>query len=366
MQNNQTHSDEIDLVDLVRSLWDGKWLVIGVMCITLMLAAAYLVLVPKTYTASFEISPLPAAQLGIYNELNATQLMAVNKQELLSLFIDDIKSYNGIQSFIKTYGYLEQQKDETDPEFAFRQRAAVYDFALVSPASKKGEGAQPNWSLNITTQNPKIASQIVADALALSNQNVNEQLVKVFQLSSERYARKNKFAIEDLELKKQRALAAYDMRIEAELADLAENAQIAREINLKDGTFLAQFYSNNASVMAPSGQEEPLYLRGYLSIEKEIEVLQSRENVASFVDELPAIEDAILTLLQDQTLTRADDIFSKTPIGTDQFLAAVYDLASIDYKSKTKDTLVLVLAIVLGGMLGVFVLLIRNALINKD
>ena len=361
MQNNQTHSDEIDLVDLVRSLWDGKWLVIGVMCVTLMLAAAYLVLVPKTYTASFEISPLPAAQLGIYNELNATQLMAVNKQELLSLFIDDIKSYNGIQSFIKTYGYLEQQKDETDPEFAFRQRAAVYDFALVSPASKKGEGAQPNWSLNITTQNPKIASQIVADALALSNQNVNEQLVKVFQLRSERYARKNKFAIEDLELKTQRALAVYNMRTEAKLVGLAENAQIARAINLKDGTLF-----NNASVMISSSQEGPLYLRGYLSIEKEIEVLQSRENFASFVDELPAIEDAILTLLQDQTLTRADEIFSKTPIGTDQFLTAVYDLALIDYKSKTKDTLVLALAIVLGGMLGVFVLLIRNALINKD
>jgi len=287
--------------------------------------------------------------------------MAVNKQELLSLFIDDIKSYNGIQSFIKTYGYLEQQKDETDPEFAFRQRAAVYDFALVSPASKKGEGAQPNWSLNITTQNPKIASQIVADALALSNQNVNEQLVKVFQLRSERYARKNKFAIEDLELKTQRALAVYNMRTEAKLVGLAENAQIARAINLKDGTLF-----NNASVMISSSQEGPLYLRGYLSIEKEIEVLQSRENFASFVDELPAIEDAILTLLQDQTLTRADEIFSKTPIGTDQFLTAVYDLALIDYKSKTKDTLVLALAIVLGGMLGVFVLLIRNALINKN
>jgi len=285
--------------------------------------------------------------------------MAVNKQELLSLFIDDIKSYNGIQSFIKTYGYLEQQKDETDPEFAFRQRAAVYDFALVSPASKKGEGAQPNWSLNITTQNPKIASQIVADALALSNQNVNEQLVKVFQLRSERYARKNKFAIEDLELKTQRALAVYNMRTEAKLVGLAENAQIARAINLKDGTLF-----NNASVIISSSQEGPLYLRGYLSIEKE--VLQSRENFASFVDELPAIEDAILTLLQDQTLTRADEIFSKTPIGTDQFLTAVYDLALIDYKSKTKDTLVLALAIVLGGMLGVFVLLIRNALINKN
>ena len=279
----------------------------------------------------------------------------------MSLFIDDIKSYNGIQSFIKTYGYLEQQKDETDPEFAFRQRAAVYDFALVSPASKKGEGAQPNWSLNITTQNPKIASQIVADALALSNQNVNEQLVKVFQLRSERYARKNKFAIEDLELKTQRALAVYNMRTEAKLVGLAENAQIARAINLKDGTLF-----NNASVMISSSQEGPLYLRGYLSIEKEIEVLQSRENFASFVDELPAIEDAILTLLQDQTLTRADEIFSKTPIGTDQFLTAVYDLALIDYKSKTKDTLVLALAIVLGGMLGVFVLLIRNALINKN
>ena len=36
MQNENAqhdhYNDEIDLADLVRSLWDGKWLVIGVTC----------------------------------------------------------------------------------------------------------------------------------------------------------------------------------------------------------------------------------------------------------------------------------------------------------------------------------------------
>ena len=29
-QDNQIHDDEIDLADLVRSLWRGKWLVVGI------------------------------------------------------------------------------------------------------------------------------------------------------------------------------------------------------------------------------------------------------------------------------------------------------------------------------------------------
>jgi len=28
--DNQIHDDEIDLADLVRSLWRGKWLVVGI------------------------------------------------------------------------------------------------------------------------------------------------------------------------------------------------------------------------------------------------------------------------------------------------------------------------------------------------
>ena len=49
-----------------------------------------------------------------------------------------------------------------------------------------------------------------------------------------------------------------------------------------------------------------------------------------------------------------------------EFRDSKYDVASLDYQRKTKSALVLALAIVLGGMLGIVVLLIRNALIKQD
>jgi len=115
-----------------------------------------------------------------------------------------------------------------------------------------------------------------------------------------------------------------------------------------------------------SSQDEPVYLRGYLAIEQEIELMESRQSPSSFVAQTPAIEEARLKLLQDTTLTRAKQLFANTPIGTEQFTAAIYDINALGYKSKTKTLLVLILAGLLGGMLGVLVLLMRNILIKED
>jgi chain length determinant protein (polysaccharide antigen chain regulator) len=364
--HNQSFNDEIDLTDLVRSLWNGKWLVIGVTLVSAMLALAYLVLVPKTYTGSLEIAALPNAKADVYTELNATGFVAVDEQVLLKLFIEEVKSYNGIEHFIKTYGYIEQQEDETDREFTFRLRSTAYDFSLVPPTLGSAKNFQPNWVLNITTKNPDMASQIITDSLVLSNQTVNKQTVTTFQRRRDEHARKNKYAIEDLDLSKQRALATYEIDTMVTLALLGEQAQIARELDLSNGSFAAQTYANASTVVTSSGKDEPIYLRGYLALEKEIKMILTRQSANPFIPALTHIENSKLQLLQDKTITRADELLANTPIGTEQFSAAVYDLASVEYKSKTKSALVLALAVILGGMLGIFVLLIRNALIKKD
>jgi len=386
--HNPAYNDEIDLADLVRSLWNGKWLVIGVAFGTVMLALAYLVLVPKTYTGSFEIAALPSVKADVYTELNATEFMAVDEQVLLSAFIDDVRSYDGIESFIKSYGYIAQQEDETDREFAFRLRSTAYDFSLVPPTPLTAKNFQPNWVLNVTTQKPDMATQILADSLMLSNQNINEQMGGAFQRRSNEQTRKNKFAIEDLELKKQRVLSQYDFNKKSKLALLNEQAQIARSLDIGKGSLSLPTQSyvkssttvfttvdednqrktnqNEPYVASAANNEALLYLRGYVAIEKEIMMLQSRKSPEAFIPQLAIIEDLKLQLLQDPTVSRANELFANTPIGSEEFSAAVYDLASLEYKSKTKATLVLALAIVLGGMLGIFVLLIRNALVNKD
>jgi len=119
-------------------------------------------------------------------------------------------------------------------------------------------------------------------------------------------------------------------------------------------------------VVTSVASDQPLYLTGYLALEKEIEVIEARKSPEPFIPQLEFIEDLKLQLLQDQTLIRADELLAITPIRPERFVAAHYDLASMVYKSKTKSLLVRVLAVVLGGMLGIFVLLIHNALIKKD
>jgi chain length determinant protein (polysaccharide antigen chain regulator) len=391
--HNQSFNDEIDLADLVKSLWDGKWLVIGVTLVSVMLALVYLVLTPKTYIGSLEIAALPNAKADVYTELNATGFVAVDEQVLLKLFIEEVKSYNSIEHFIKTYGYIEQQGDETDQEFAFRLRRTAYNFSLVPPTPESAKNFQPNWVLNITTKNPDMANRIITDSLVLSNQTVNEQMARTFKRRSDEQSRLNKFAIQDLELNKQRALAQYEINNRSRLALLNEQAQIARSIGLSKGSLSPQSYVNSSTTVlspvftiededggvakkkkkqyepyvAPKiGNEAPLYLRGYVALEKEMIILESRKSHESFIPQLAAIEDLKLQLLQDKAAARADELLAITPIGTEQFSAAVYDLASVAYTSKTKSALVLALAVVLGGMLGIFVLLIRNALIKKD
>tara|TARA_B100000767_G_scaffold258618_1_gene267519 strand:- start:307 stop:1449 length:1143 start_codon:yes stop_codon:yes gene_type:complete len=365
LDHNPAYNDEIDLADLVRSLWNGKWLVIGVAFVTVMLALAYLVFVPKTYTGSLEIAALPSVKADVYTELNATEFMAIDEQVLLSAFIDDVRSYDGIESFIKSYGYIAQQEDETDREFAFRLRSTAYGFSLVPPTPLTANNFQPNWVLNVTTQKPDMATQILADSLVLSNQNTNRQMGNTFQRRRDEKSRTNKFAIEDIDLKKQRLLAMYEINTITKLALLGEQAQIARSLDLSNGSFSAQTYSNVSTVVT-SGKDEPMYLRGYLALEKEIKMIESRQTVDPFIEELVYLENTKLKLLQDPTVLRANELFANTPIDSEEFSAAVYDLASLEYKSKIKATLVIPLAFVLGGMLGIFVLLIRNALVNKD
>ena len=84
------------------------------------------------------------------------------------------------------------------------------------------------------------------------------------------------------------------------------------------------------------------------------------------VPDLIRIESLKSELLKNKEVKRVEMMLAKTPIGTDQFAAAVYNLDTLVYKNNTTTSLILALSIVLGGMLGIFVLLIRNVLIKQD
>ena len=336
-EQSQTYNDEIDLAGLICALWQGKWLVIGVTLATLALGIAYLMIAPKSYTASLEINALNSVEAEVY-ALNDNGLMLLNDQSLLSLFVEEVQSKQAIESFIKSYGYIEQQADETDGAFAIRIRQSSYNFDLVPPNAATNNKPKTDWALNISTHNPKLAFQIIKDALELSNQNVNRQLLTSFERIRAVHAREKKYAIEDIMQRKDRAIAKHNATMAQRLELLSEQALIARALKLSDGSLSAQAFQNSPTLVTASSGNEPLYLKGYVALEKEIENIESRKDTAVLIKEVLMLDVMKLELLQDQTMVRAEHRLAITPIGSDAFTAVAYDMASIVFKSNRKTS----------------------------
>jgi chain length determinant protein (polysaccharide antigen chain regulator) len=321
-EQSQAYNDEIDLADLIRALWQGKWLVIGVTLATLALGIAYLMIAPKSYTASLNILALPNSQADVYIELHEAQLIATDKQSLLALFVEDLKT---------------QTQSSNDLELSI---------ASVTPTQSR---------LSFPTQAPGQLTETVADALELANQNVNQQLELILLRHSDKLVRNNTNAIEALDLERLQKIAIFKVNQSQQVATLKEQVKLARFLSIEKGVLSSLTGFRALKV----------YEQGYLALEKEIELIQSRK-VEDFIPDLARIEFLQAELLKNKEVKRVEMMLAKTPIGSDQFAAAVYNLDTLVYKNNTKTSLILALSIVLGGMLGIFVLLIRNVLIKQD
>ena len=325
-EQSQAYNDEIDLADLIRALWQGKWLVIGVTLATLALGIAYLMIAPKSYTASLNILALPNSQADVYIELHEAQLIATDKQSLLALFVEDLKTQTQTQT--QSSNYLE------------------LSIASVTPTQSR---------LSFPTQAPGQLTETVADALELANQNVNQQLELILLRHSDKLVRNNTNAIEALDLERLQKIAIFKVNQSQQVATLKEQVKLARFLSIEKGVLSSLTGFRALKV----------YEQGYLALEKEIELIQSRK-VEDFIPDLARIEFLQAELLKNKEVKSIEMMLAKTPIGTDQFSAAVYNLDTLVYKNNTKTSLILALSIVLGGMLGIFVLLIRNVLIKQD
>jgi len=107
------------------------------------------------------------------------------------------------------------------------------------------------------------------------------------------------------------------------------------------------------------------FIPNLADLEQQISQLKSQK-LEVFLPDLTRIEFLKSELLKNKEIKKAEAILAKTPIGTDQFVAVEYNLDTLVYKNNTKTSLILALSIVLGGMLGIFVLLMRNVLVKDD
>jgi chain length determinant protein (polysaccharide antigen chain regulator) len=361
------YDDEIDLVDLFATLWEGKWKIIGVASITAI--GSFLIQViqgPPVFVATTEIKPIPSTQAELYGASNAVGVFEVTQQSLLNLFLEELESKSAIEHAVRELKLVrtEDYTNSADFEDAVGDFVASIEISLNTEDKDQKDKSSSNfptikaefndeklWRETLILINSQINSTV--------RSNLNDSFSNILKIAQQ----EKDFLLEDLDLRKDALFSNHDRSTSDRLAYLKEQAELARAIGVAKNTLEVQTFSAQNSMVASVSTDIPFYLRGYEAIEKEIELIESRQDPTAFVEGLRAVIQQKSGILQDKTLDRAASLWNLTPAATQNgFSAASMRISDTEYKVKINRVLVFALAGIIGAFIGMAVVLFSSAM----
>jgi len=377
------NNDEIELVDLMRSIWDGKWIISGITAVIFIIALIYLLITPQVYKGNVEIFPISDMEASNYAELNNSKLIKafsgkdskfIDSKKLELLFVQELRTYEGLEASIIENMYIKKIKDETELDFLFRIKKAARSFTISKIENRQSNDIfkqQAKLVLSVTTLQPDLAIKVISDALVSANESVSTKLKANIEKILQAYSNSSMQKLEDLGMTTKRLLKKEELTKKAKLTSLSEQRSLAEALDMDEGILLSKNSSIEPSISEPATSVsgitgQPFFTMGLTAIDKEIKMLLSRKDPLIFIDELIAVELEKDEILQDKTINRIKKLVSATPMGSDKFKSISYDLYPVVLKKNTSFLKTLCLSIFLGGLIGILVLFIRNALIYKE
>lgn len=191
--------------------------------------------------------------------------------------------------------------------------------AVISAAREEGvsiAGNYPNWNISFASSEPEMVIQQWRDALPTYTATAHNNLIAKFDKASAKSFEDNVSSREE--------------------SNAEAIAHIIKQIKLAK---IAGIAFNKSSDITASTLP---YIRGYKILQAELDMLQTN------ID-------------QQETIVQVAN-----PLVAADIILINYNLDNISLQPKIKPTLLLALNFVLGGMLGVFILIIRNVLRDKD
>ena len=173
-------SDEIDLRDLIRAIWDGKITIIVSVIAAAVLAVGFVKLVPQTYKATMPIEHVDSFVEAQYLPLAESGMLQVDAQRLMAQFADKFDTM--LADKLISSGYIEKKSDETDAQFYIRLSAEVGQFKLAQPTDKQQQAGQEHWQLSYNTKQPELSRTMLAELFVEIDQTLQQLLSDEFNL----------------------------------------------------------------------------------------------------------------------------------------------------------------------------------------
>ncbi len=306
--------EQIDIIDLVMQLWRSKWTIVTFVVIAIVLAGAYLLIAKEKWTSTAIISQPDAAQVATYN--NALNILYGNAAPSMTEVQTRV-----IGRFNSAFSALSQALDNQE----------VPEKLSIEPSVK---GQPLPLSITYTSDSAEAAQKQLAQYI----QQVDEQTAKELGVDLKDNIKQQITILNDsLENQEKVAQEQKDLRIK----------QISEALKFADA----------AKVSTPQVQQtqdvtqETMFLLGSEALKSMIENESSRPLVLS-----PAYYQTKQNLLDIEKL--------KVDPATIHVYRYVMKPDLPIRRDSPKKAIVLILAVLLGGIIGSGVVLGRNALRN--
>ncbi len=330
--------DEIDLVELFYGLWTQKWLIVLITVVFAVGAASYAFLSKPVYEARAAMLPPSLSDIAGFSlgRTGEHGLKPFSVSDVYAVFTRNLQSEKSRRQFFREV-YL--------PSLDDAQRSGSQD-GLYKAFSEKFSVKAPDknqpdrYSIVVEHYSPELASTWAKQYIDLvAERSLNEMLQ-----NSERELAVQARNIEQ-QIKSERASAK--ARRDDRTRQLQEALTVAEAIGLDNPPVITGRVSNDSELSAFM-DGSLMYMRGAKALRAEMQVLLARTSDDPFI---PALRN----------LEARYQLFAG--VSVDPGNVAVFrqdgDIDVPDQPIKPKKPLIVALGLVLGGMFGVFVALIR-------
>ena len=402
--------DEIDLFELFESLWKEKVLIVAITFVITLLAGLYAFVIAKpVYEVSVKVKPEALEAVELLKTLSFGEKIKVD----VNNYINFIESPEFIEALYGG-GYFDKlfEGQEIDnPQDALRV------IPKILYATRLGDQKNPSiypFQITLEATDPLVGEQILNNLLNLAGAQLvveaKEKYVAFKQnrilkltddkqtLEAELFAKRmdeitrlqeaDSLQIKELSEQLRIKTESYFENLSDRIMSLDEAIGIARSLDIIEPVALDRLIRKNEAVSAnqvfevvSKDKEDPLYMRGTRLLTAELEQLKSRPKDFIPDNEIKKLKDQLEALrvnhkIETLKARTSDESFSEALQAIRAELAQLKveefpeDLR-FDYVNgkaiagdrpvKPKRLLIVALAVVVGGMLGIVVALIRSA-----
>jgi LPS O-antigen subunit length determinant protein (WzzB/FepE family) len=347
--SHPVYSDEIDLLQLCADLWQKRALIMLITFVVLAFGVSYAYMSPEVYKAEARLLPPPESSLSELTKVSGLAgVPSVSPQRAFQLtgqYLESMEVKRILLNSPVIAGYIEQAfpgKTEFEKLELLSKRMIV-----LLPDEKKKKNSTV---VSVEWHDSGQAAELVNTWVELSMKSVQDELVTNIRVSL-----KNRIQLANKEIGEKKRLALSQM--EMELLKLREAKIIADQNALVGPVDLTteSFVTNNP-IFANVMELRALYLLGSKALVAEIGTLDSRRgNLEGYMPGFFELKERQMVLKK-----AAQDTYLMMPAKVD------FRAVPSDKKVSPKRTLIILVSLAIGVIVGFFVALIIKSMEARE